>query len=169
MIKKYLIIDRRGDTLILGLEGGRTYTNVTLEAQISMPSLRVLDLSGASEVRFSQFDSSDPFEIFSSGSGLVEGDIQAGNVTIRLSGSSDLRLAGSGQDLTLNASGSSMVDLEQFEVDNATLDISGSGDVIVNVEGVSNVFASGSSNITFVGNPTMGEIRNSGSSSIQGK
>lgn len=168
-IEQYLVIDQRGDTLFLGLEEGRTYTNVALEAQISMPSLRNLELSGASKANFTQFVSSDPFEVAASGASDVRGDIEAGDVTIDLSGASDLRLSGAGRDLVLDASGSSKVDLEQFPVNDARLDLSGSSEAIVNVSGVLNVSASGASDVTFVGEPQLGDVETSGASSIQRK
>ena len=166
-IEQYLIIDQRGDTLILDLEEGRTYSNVTLEAQISMPSLRSLELSGASDARFAQFVSSDPFDLVASGASKAEGDIEAGDTGIELSGASDVRLTGSGEDLILEASGASRADLERFAVGDATLDLSGSSDVTVNVDGEINVSASGASDVTYYGSPTLGEIDTSGASSIQ--
>ena len=166
-IEQYLVVDERGDTLVLGLEDGRAYSDVTLKAQISMPELRSLELSGASDAKFTQFESSDPFDLMASGASEVEGDIEAGDVTIKLSGASDVRMEGEGRDLDLDASGASHVNLEGFAVENATLDLSGSSDVTVSVEGTLDVSASGASDVTYFGNPTLGEISTSGASSIQ--
>jgi hypothetical protein len=166
-IEQYLVVDDSGGTLVLGLEDGRTYTNVTLRAQISMPELRSLELSGASEARFAQFESSDPFDIIASGASEIDGDIEAGDVTIKVSGASDVRLEGDGQDLLLEVSGASQVNLEEFTVEDATLDLSGASEVTVSVNGVLNVNASGAADITYLGNPTLGDIQTSGASSIQ--
>jgi hypothetical protein len=166
-IEQYLIVDDSGGTLVLDLEDGRAYTNVTLRAQISMPELRALELSGASDAKFTQFKSSDPFDLKASGASLAIGDIEAGDVAIKLSGASDARLEGEGGDLLLEASGASKVDLEDYKVEDATLDLSGASDVTVRVNGVLNVSASGASTVMYFGNPSLGDISTSGASSIR--
>ena len=165
-IEQYLVIAERGGTLVLGLEDNRSYTNVTLRAQISMPMLSALELSGASKAEFTQFESSDPFDLRVSGASEAVGDIEAGDVTIEVSGASDVRLEGRGQDLLLDVSGASHANLEEFTVQNAALDISGASEVIVNVNGDLNVSASGASDVTYVGSPKLGDIETSGASSI---
>ncbi len=166
-IEQYLIVDQSGDTLTLSLEDGRLYTNVTLKAQISMPMLSALELSGASKAEFTQFASSDHFDLRVSGASDAMGDIEAGDVTIKVSGASEVHLHGEGQDLLLDVSGASHVDLEEFTVEDATLDLSGASEVVVNVNGVLNVNASGASDVTYVGSPRLGDIETSGASSIQ--
>ena len=166
-IEQYLIVDDSGGTLVLGLEGGRAYTNVTLKAQISMPMLSALELSGASKAEFTQFESSDPFDLMVSGASEANGDIEAGDTTIKVSGASDVQLEGEGWDLLLEVSGASRVNLEEFTVQDARLDLSGASDVTVSVDGVLNVSASGASDVTYFGNPKLGDIETSGASSIQ--
>jgi len=165
-IEQYLVIDDSGGTLTLNLEDNRSYTNVTLRAQISMPMLSTLELSGASEAEITRFASSDPFELRVSGASEAMGDIKAGDVTIKVSGASDVRLEGNGGNLLLNVSGASQVNLEEFTVQDAALDISGASEVIVNVNGDLNVSASGASDVTYVGSPRLGDIETSGASSI---
>ena len=168
-IEQYLVMDQSGDTLKLGLEDGRLYTNVTLEAQISMPVLRSLELSGASDASFTQFASPNPFDLVISGASSAAGDIETGDVRIELSGASEAQLSGSGLDLTLEASGASEADLEMFTVNNASLDLSGSSDVTVNASGTLDVHASGASDVKYVGSPTIGTIETSGASTFQQK
>ena len=166
--EQYLIVDDSGGTLVLGLEEGRSYTNVTLRAQISMPELRSLELSGASKTEFTQFASSDPFDLRVSGASEARGDIEAGDVTIKVSGASDVRLEGEGRELLLEVSGASQANLEEFTVEDATLELSGASEVTVSVDGILNVSASGASDVTYLGNPALGDIETSGASSIQG-
>lgn len=168
-IEEFLIINQRGDTLILDLDDDRMYSNLTLEAQISMPELRSLEASGASDVKFSQFVSLDPFDLEVSGASSADGEIDAGDVDIKLSGASSVELRGSGVDLVLDASGASQADLERFPVNDARLDVSGASDVSVNVTGVLDASASGASNVTYEGDPRLGTIDTSGSSNIEGK
>jgi hypothetical protein len=166
-IEQYLVIDDSGGTLTLNLEADRSYSDVTLKAQISMPTLSELELSGASKAEFTQFASSDPFDLRVSGASEAKGDIEAGDVTIKVSGASEGHLHGEGQDLLLEVSGASHVDLGEFTVEDATLDLSGASEVTVNVNGILNVNASGASDVTYVGNPILGDMETSGASSIQ--
>jgi len=165
-IEQYLVIDDSGGTLTLNLDDNRSYTNVTLRAQISMPKLSALELSGASKAEFTQFASSDPFDLRVSGASEAKGDIEAGDVTIKVSGASEVHLNGEGQDLLLEVSGASHVDLGEFTVDDATLDLSGASEATVNVSGILNVDASGASGVTYFGSPKLGDIETSGASSI---
>jgi hypothetical protein len=167
-IEQYLVIDDSGGTLTLNLEDNRSYANVTLKAQISMPMLSALELSGASKAEFTQFESSDPFDLRVSGASEAVGDIEAGDLTVEVSGASDVRLEGKGGNLLLDVSGASQANLEQFTVQDAALDISGASEVIINVNGDLNVSASGASDVTYVGNPILGDMETSGASSIQG-
>ena len=165
-IEQYLVVDDNGGTLTLNLEDDRGYIDVTLKAQISMPMLSAFELSGASKAEFTQFASSDPFDLRVSGASEAMGDIEAGDLTIKVSGASEVHLHGEGQDLLLDVSGASHVDLEEFTVEDATLDLSGASEATVNVNGVLNVNASGASDVTYVGSPRLGDIETSGASSI---
>ena len=142
-------------------------TNTTLEAEISMPVLKGIDLSGSSDAEITGFDSSENFAVDLSGSSSLNGDIQAGDTTFDVSGSSDARLTGSGGNLKLDASGSSDVDLGGFPVVNADLDVSGASTVTVYPSGALNVKASGASDITYLGSPTSINSKTSGASSVE--
>ncbi len=77
-----------------------------------------------------------------------------------------MTLTGSGSDLVIDASGSSDVDLAEFPVEDADLNLSGSSEIILNVSGTLDVSASGSSDVEYVGEPSLGSIQTSGSSSV---
>ena len=166
---EYLVIEQRGDTLVLSLEDNQSYNRITLKALISMPTLRALEASGASDVKFTQFSSSNPFDLDVSGASSAEGDIEAGDVSVDISGASDVVLSGSGGDLKVDASGAGEADLEEFPVNDADLDLSGASDVTVNVSGTLDVRADGASEVKYVGSPTFGTVDVSGGSTVQEK
>ena len=63
-----LEIKKSGDTLQLGIEGGNyRLVNVTLEADITRPTLTGIELSGASAASISGFGSVEPFAAALSG------------------------------------------------------------------------------------------------------
>jgi hypothetical protein len=168
---EHLQVVKQGSTLKIGLKPNRNYTirNATMEAEVMMPELTGLDLSGASHANIAGFKSTKDLSVDLSGSSSLRGDIEAGDISIDLSGSSEMTLAGSGQDVTIDASGSSELDLAEFPVVDARVDASSASTVTVNASGRLDVDASSASNVYYLGNPTMGEIGTSGESSVEPK
>jgi hypothetical protein len=169
---EYLEVVKQGSTLKIGLKPGYNYhvTNVrTTEAEITMPELTGLDLSGASDGTITGFTSTKALAVDLSGASSLEGDIEAGDSLVDLSGGSDLTLSGSGQDLTVDASGASEVDLADFPIADANVDASGASTVTVNASGTLNVDASSASHVYYLGNPTLGTIDTSSGASVESR
>lgn len=165
-----LLVEKTGSTLKIGLKPGTSVEgNVVHEAEISMPVLTGIELSGASDAEISGFTSNNSLTIDLSGASSLQGDIQAGDTTMDASGSSDARLSGAAGSLQLDASGSSDVDLSEFFVVDANLNVSGASSVTVNLSGRLDVDASGASDVTYLGAPTLGNVETSGSSSVQAR
>ena len=165
-----LQVEKFGSTLKIGLKPDVSIvSNATLEAEITMPELTGLDISGASNATISGFKSTNNLTVDLSGASSLRGDIEAGDTSFDLSGSSDANLTGSGGNLTLDASGSSDVDLSDFPVADAEIDASGASTVTVNASGRLDVEASGASNVYYLGDPSMGTIETSGASSVESK
>jgi hypothetical protein len=167
---EHLQVEKQGSTLKIGLKPGISLvTDATLEAEISMPELTGIELSGASHGTIAGFNSTKKLSVDLSGSSSLKGDIEAGETNFDASGSSDAVLTGSGGNLKLDASGSSDVNLGDFLVADADLDVSGASSVIVNPRGTLDVKVSGASNVTYLGNPTLGNIDSSGASNVEAK
>lgn len=168
---EHLNITKQGSTLRINLKPSRNYilNNATLEAEVTMPELVGVDASGSSDVNISGFDSTKSLVVDLSGASTLSGDIQAGDASFDISGSSEVRLTGSAEDIEVGASGSSEADLSDFQASNANVDASGASEVVVNLSGRLNADASGSSDIYYLGNPTLGNIDTSGSSSVQSR
>jgi len=168
---EHLDVGKRGSTLKIGLKPNRAYTivNATMEAEVTMPELVGLDLSGSSDANVSGFESSKSLVVDLSGNSDLLGDIQAGDTRFDVSGNSSVTVTGSAGDVTVDASGSSEVDLADFPASDGTVNASGASTVTVNLSGRLDADASGSSDIYYLGDPDLGEIDTSGSSSIQPK
>lgn len=147
-VVKYLRVAKEGSRLKIGLEPGRSYDlrQVTLEAAVTMPALAGADLSGGSHLR---------------------GDVETGDIAFDLSGGSHVTLSGSAGDVTIDLSGGSHAKLAGLAVVDASLNASGGSHATVNPSGRLDADASGGSHIRYVGNPTLGTIDQSGSSSIK--
>jgi hypothetical protein len=166
---EHLQVVKQDNTLKIGLKPNRNYTasNVTLEAEVTMPELTGLDLSGASQATISGFKSTNDLSVDLSGSSSLVGDIEAAKTNFDLSGSSDANLSGSGQETTIDVSGGSQIDLSNFLVADVTVNASGGSTATVNPSGKLNADASGASQIHYLGDPILGEIDSSGASSVE--
>ena len=168
---EHLQVVKQGRTLKIGLDPNRDYTIIkaTMEAKDIMPELVGLDLSGSSDANISGFESTKSLVVDLSGNSGLLGDIQAGGTRFDISGNSTITLTSSARDVTVDASGNSLVDLADFPVSDANVDAGGASTVTVNLSGMLNADASGKSSIYYQGDPTLGEIDTSGSSTIQPK
>ena len=168
-LAEHLHVVKQGSTLKIGLDPSRSYTIVsaTMEAEVTMPELLALDLSGSSEASVSGFESTKSLVVDLSGNSDLRGDIQAGDSRFDVSGNSSVTIAGSAVDVSVDASGSSEADLADFPASDGVVNASGSSTVTVNLSGKLDADASGASDIYYLGEPDLGEIDTSGSSSIQ--
>lgn len=168
-LRPHLQVEKRGDTLVIGLSPLRGFNigRATLEAQVRLPVLRGVGASGASDLSLSGFSGSRDLDIGLSGASFVEGDVRSDRVNLELSGASRVRLKGSAASVRIGASGASSLDLENFSVEDADIELSGASEAILSLSGTLDIEASGASRLYFQGNPTMGRVELSGASSIK--
>jgi hypothetical protein len=148
-VEDKLRVRKDGDTLRISLEQG-SYSNLNLEAKITMPSLNSLEFSGGTRGTVSGFKSTNDFNI-------------------ELSGGSYVNIVGLAGDLTLDASGGSHFDLSDFTVNDVDANLSGGSNGSVYVGGTLNADASGGSHLTYYGDPKLGNIDESSGSTITPK
>jgi hypothetical protein len=146
----YIDVYKTDDTLTIGLKTGYSYRSVTLKAQITMPNLYSLVLSGGTQGTAGEFASTHEFNLV-------------------LSGGSSLELEGAASNINLVASGGSRSDLSDFMVHNATVLLSGGSQATINLDDTLNANLSGGSQLQYIGTPTMGDISTSGGSAITKK
>jgi hypothetical protein len=166
---EYLRVEKSGSTLKIGLAPNRDYASTHATAEVTMPELTRLELSGASHGTISGFTSTKALAVDLSGASSLHGDIEAGDARFEVSGASDVTLSGSGQDANIDASGASDVDLADFAVADANVEASGASTVTVNGSGTLNVDASSASAVYYLGNPTLGTIDTSSGASVERK
>ena len=163
-------VTKTGNILSIGLEPGIVISLSSLKAEITMPNLVELALSGASRGTIEGFSSSESFVVGLSGASRLDmQDINVGDIEVELSGASTLIAEGSGGNLVSIVSGASRLDLTDFPIDNSDLSISGASQVTVNLVGTLNAVVGGASTLYYIGEPTMGDIDISGDSSIDKK
>ncbi len=187
-------VTQDGDTVKIFLNPRHIFTDFTigektLRAEITLPALQGLVLSGASTGTVSGFNSTSNFDLVVSGASSldkldmavgnaefeisgasrVSGNLTAGDLEIEVSGASSVELSGQADNIDLQVSGASRVDLTDIPVRDADITLSGASEATVNVSGALDIELSGASRLFFYGNPVMGDTDVSGASTIKHK
>jgi hypothetical protein len=157
-------------------------------ARITLPDLRELKIVGAARCTLHGFNSQDEFSLQVagasrldmdemtagnvkwdlSGASHISGRIAAqGNMEMKVAGASRVKIAGSAQNLDLDASGASHFELDNFPVHNARVRLVGASRGVVNLEGRLDVVLEGASNLEYMGQASIGDVRVTGASSIK--
>jgi hypothetical protein len=147
-IMEYVIITKTGDTLQVRLKQGYNYRSVTAIAKISLPDIKGLEMSGATEGILKEFNTSNQIAIDVSGASELEiQDLNAGIVYIDVSGASTVtaNLICTVADFDVSgastATGTIACGDAEFNISGAsTMNVTGSGqDLISEVSGASDL------------------------------
>lgn len=186
---EYLIMNITGDTLHIGLEPYINYRNTTEKATITIPDMRGVNLQGASSGNVSGFISANSLQFEVSGaSHLLLEDVEAGDTQFNISGASKVsgalitdqcgllvsgasrvELQGSSTNASIITSGASTLSLNDFVVGKACILLSGTSNATINVTSVLNANLGGVCSLAYSGNPTLGTVIVSESSTMSQK
>jgi len=166
-IEQYVRAYQSGDGIYIGLENNNSYGNTTLNVVMTTPDVSLIDASGASSVSVSGFSVSHNVELVGSGASVFKGDLNAGEVVMKLSGSSTVDLTGGADNLDIYGSGAMVLHLLHFPVKTCKADLSGGSVSDVSVSDALELTLSGGSVFRYKGNPVMRVISVSGGSIIQ--
>lgn len=181
-----LRVEQSGSTLRIGMEPGISFGTATRKALITLPALEAVQLSGASKGGVIGFDGKGDLSIGLSGASSLAltsieagdlrlevsgasklaGDLVAGDVRMEASGASQIQLSGSGEDADLEASGASKLSLTSFELEDASVTLSGASTATVDVSRTLDADLSGASSLTYSGGASVRNIQTSGASQI---
>jgi len=185
----YLDVGKSGDTLRIRLKPNTSYVKTTQKAKINLPALAELEVDGAGRATLTGFSSSHAADFYLSGAGSLKiNDMKAGNATFEtsgaarisgtmqaadtrfiLSGASNVEIEGSAADASIKVSGASRLDLSEFTLNNADVDVSGGSTAVINASGKLDMDVSGLSRLTYIGQPDIGRQSVSGGSIIEQK
>ncbi len=130
----FVKVEKDGESLKIGLEKGHSFSlKNPLEAEIVLPVLAGLELSGASEGYLVGFDSEKDVAIDISNSSKLNGSLVAEKAKLKVDGTSRLTLAGSALSAELSADGSSRLTLREFIVKKCKLHLDGSAKAEITV------------------------------------
>ncbi|MFN8346627.1 MAG: head GIN domain-containing protein [Spirosomataceae bacterium] len=143
---------------------GRNRKRVTVT--ISMPTLKGLDLSGATTSKISGFTDLDKLDLDISGASKSEIQVKAQSIVMDISGASTINLIGSANRIEGEISGATSLRAYDFQVKDAFLDVSGASSIKVSVSGKLEVEASGASSVRYRGTASV-RSSTSGASSVK--
>lgn len=167
---EYLDVRRiSDDTVLIGLQPGHTYVGTTFKADVRLPVLTGLDLSGASiAVAGPGFPAVDSFDATLSGASQADlRSLACGAFVSDLSGASTLTASGSATSVRLIVSGASTAYLLALPTQSASLDLSGASTCWIDIgTGPLDVVASGASSVHYRGTPALRVVDLSGGSTL---
>src|SRR5262249_53740514 len=111
------------------------------------------------------FKSTKGFTLNVTGGSFLQGTIVADKIDGRVSGASRILLEGSGTDSTLEASGTSKLDLAKLSLEKLDICLSGKSTAAVSVKKTLNYEIGGESRLTYLGEPEIGRKRKTGAAS----
>ena len=164
----YVSVTQSGGTLRIAFDTHdvQSFRSTRQEATITMPSLTAVRLNGASRLNMVGFGPEAAFDANLDGASTLSGEVRATEIKLQSNGSSRTDLAGSGSSLALNADGSSTVELGRLALEQAAVALNGSSRATLAVTGSLDYDLDGNSQLTYSGNPTLGQTRCEGSSRV---
>lgn len=191
---KYISVTKFGQELHIDIDfpGGTFWTNKSYtrpEVIITMPELRSIESSGATDGTVSGFSSDGNLDISLSGACKVDlEDIAVVTGRIDLSGASkvtgrimvdilemeadsasSIELEGSAGDVILTTRGVSRANLADLIIHNADITLRDASHGTINLDGKLNVRLSGASKLEYIGRPVIGVLDISGASTFRKK
>lgn len=140
----------KGDTLVLSSKGSFK-SDKPLKFTMTLKSFRSLKSEGSGNAEISGFSGSD-IDVEGAGSGNIAlKDIRPGRLVIRVAGSNDLTVSGSGNAVVARIDGSGTIDAVNFRAKAVDAGIAGSGDIRVHADQSLKADISGAGNIAYQG------------------
>jgi serine/threonine-protein kinase len=124
-ILEHIRVSKSRNTLVVGLESGSYQLKTPLSAEITMPVIAALDLSGASKTTLAGFESERDLKVMLSGASELLGTIRPERADFRADGASTIALQGSAVTGRLVGEGSSHLKLGEFPLTQCELDLNG--------------------------------------------
>jgi Putative auto-transporter adhesin, head GIN domain len=120
---------------------------------ITMPSLEEVEIKGSGSMTVPDIFSPKNLEIEVTGSGKFVGNFIAGKVEVDVTGSGKVTLGGSAEELEVDVTGSGMMDAQEMQAKEVSVEVAGSGSVLCHPVEVLKADIAGSGVVKYKGNP----------------
>lgn len=155
-------------TLQIHYRDGISVTNDHAKIYVTAPTLDGVTTSGTSDITMSDLlHNPGKITFKTSGTGSIEGEVNAPAISVNLSGTGTVKLRGRTKDFDCRISGVGHADCGNLQSENTTVDVSGVGDAHVFASVHLKASVSGTGSVYYRGNPQNPEIRTSGVGSVK--
>ncbi len=155
---------QRETLIIKAADGSRWWTNLfgrgpagTTQITVHFKDLDSIDAAGAIKINARSIRVPELRIDGSGGTTIQIDDLRVGKLSVEGSGALKAELAGQATDQSLEMSGAADYQASKLVSDNATVDVSGAGKIVVNVQKKLQVTVSGAGVVEYIGNPVVRE------------
>jgi hypothetical protein len=164
-LDEFVEIVTKNNVLNIGTKNG-SYSFTKNLVDVYCPVITGVSMSGSGSFENTEKITAPSFETTVSGSGRINAAIDCENFSGKISGSGAIALTGNCKDADIVISGSGKFNGNDFNINNATVRVSGSGSVSICVSDNLSANISGSGGISYRGDPKI-ESKVSGSGRIR--
>lgn len=140
--------------------------NKKLKAYVSFTDINSLEANGASTFKISGTITGNNLSVKLTGASDMSGNIKFSKLIADISGASDIRLSGSVDDITIDASGASDVKSYDLSANGCSVNATGASDVRITVNKEISAQATGASSVFYKGEAVVKNVRTTGASSV---
>lgn len=160
-----LEVFKSGSTLVIQFDDNANRKHETY-ITITMPHLDAVNFSAASVSKIVGFTGGENLDLYLSGASVCQLDAEYQHINLAISGASSLRMYGEGDMIDAEISGASVLTAFDYQVREASVNVSGASSGKVMVTEQLEVVAGGASSLLYRGNPSV-SVDVSGSSTVQ--
>lgn len=162
-----IIVRKEGNTLTIKLINYTTVKgNATLNVYITTKNITDFDISGASNIILESELIASNVEIKISGASEFTGELNVDRLEVDAHGASDIDLFGSATAMDADLTGSSSLKNYDFSIGRLDIELTGASDAFLTVTELINIDATGASSLNYKGDAVVNTIRLTGSSEI---
>ena len=164
---KFISTEVSNGILYIEEENNNVSNDKQTKVYISKEFLNQIHLDGSGDVQALDLET-DHMDLKIHGSGDMELELEGTQtLEIDIDGSGDISLEGNAGTAIWNIDGSGDIDGRDFPVEDAFINIEGSGDIFVNVSNLLDVTIEGSGDVLYLGSPNVINTDISGSGSVE--
>ena len=166
-LRDHLEVDVDGSTLRIQMQSLRYYRNLHCEADVTMPDIVGVRLSGGARGTVSDFNLDHAFDARLSGGSRLQGTFTAAHLDVSVSGGASADLSGSSDSASLSGSGGGRITLSDWETRSADVSFSGGSRGTIDVRDELTGSVSGGGSIFYVERPRSVNVRRSGGGRVR--
>lgn len=167
-LEPYLITEvKDGNLKIKWKKGTNIRTTKSTQVTVHFKEISSLAMSGSGDIISKDVIKGKSLDIAVAGSGDIKLDMQVQKAQSAISGSGDIELSGKATEFEAAVSGSGDIEAYDLKTEKAELKVAGSGSIGISVEKEIVARVSGSGDIKYKGQPSIEDIKVSGSGNVR--